>query len=185
MARKRPSFVCQECGTAHGQWVGKCDGCGAWNSLVEESTEDLNPGGLKNRSAKGKAIEFADLQAKSTDVTHHLTGIGEFDRVCGGGVVPGGALLVGGDPGIGKSTLLLQVAARLARTFGLGVACCPSAFRPLAAGFLGPVWCLLPPVLPNTASVTSRFSSSSARCVFSILRLAQVNLLLVITKITI
>ena len=76
MARKRPSFVCQECGTAHGQWVGKCDGCGAWNSLVEESTEDLNPGGLKNRSAKGKAIEFADLQAKSTDVTRHLTGIG-------------------------------------------------------------------------------------------------------------
>lgn len=115
MARKRPNFVCQECGTVHGQWVGKCDGCGAWNSLVEESTEALNPGGLKNRSTKGKAIEFADLKAKSTTVMRHLTGIGEFDRVCGGGIVPGGALLVGGDPGIGKSTLMLQVAATLAQ----------------------------------------------------------------------
>ena len=116
MAKPRKSFVCQECGTLHSQWVGKCDGCGAWNSLVEESTEALNPGGLKNRGTKGRAIEFSDLEATEQTIKRHLTGIGEFDRVCGGGLVPGGALLVGGDPGIGKSTLMLQVAGALAQS---------------------------------------------------------------------
>lgn len=115
MAKRRSSFVCQECGTVHAQWVGKCDGCGAWNSLVEESTEALNPGGLKDRSTKGKSIQFTDLQPAESVVRRHLTGIGEFDRVCGGGVVPGGAMLVGGDPGIGKSTLMLQVAGALSQ----------------------------------------------------------------------
>ncbi|MEO0393907.1 MAG: DNA repair protein RadA [Pseudomonadota bacterium] len=115
MAKARTRFICQECGTAHSQWVGKCDGCGAWNSLVEESTEALNPGGLKDRGTKGRAINFSDLQATDATIKRYLTGIGEFDRVCGGGLVPGGALLVGGDPGIGKSTLMLQVAGALAQ----------------------------------------------------------------------
>jgi DNA repair protein RadA/Sms len=115
MARKRSSFVCQSCGTVHGQWVGRCEGCGEWNTLVEETSEALNPGGLKDRTVKGKSIQFTDLKATEASVQRHLTGIGEFDRVCGGGIVPGAAILVGGDPGIGKSTLMLQVAGALAR----------------------------------------------------------------------
>ncbi len=111
MAKAQARFVCQECGSLSPRWVGKCEGCGAWNSIVEEAPQELVTKGLSTKSAR--RIEFVGLQGSSEPVPRLTTGIGELDRVCGGGLVPGSALLVGGDPGIGKSTLLLQAAARL------------------------------------------------------------------------
>jgi DNA repair protein RadA/Sms len=116
MARPRSRFVCQECGAVHSKWSGRCDACGGWNSLIEEAEPDGPPKGLgASGAAKGKRIAFVGLEGSSEAAPRRLTGIAEFDRVCGGGLVPGSALLVGGDPGIGKSTLLLQVVASLAR----------------------------------------------------------------------
>src|SRR5262249_3548060 len=112
-------FVCQECGAAHPKWVGKCESCGAWNSLVEEVVQAAPPKGLGPATGKARAIDFVGLAGASPPTPRQLSGIAEFDRVCGGGRVAGPALLVGGDPGIGKSTLLLQVVAALAR----GVRC--------------------------------------------------------------
>ena len=112
MARRAASFVCQNCGTVHSKWAGKCEGCGEWNTVVEEQAPDAVPKGLDRRP--GRKIDFADLATATPDAPRLATGIGEFDRVCGGGLVPGSAVLIGGDPGIGKSTLLLQVVCRLA-----------------------------------------------------------------------
>ncbi len=109
-------FVCQSCGSAHGKWAGRCDACGGWNTLVEEIPEH-SPGrkpAKASRGRRGRGIEFSNLQGSSEPLSRLVTGIAEFDRVCGGGIVPGSALLVGGDPGIGKSTLMLQAAAKLA-----------------------------------------------------------------------
>ncbi len=118
MARPASRFVCQSCGAAHRKWVGRCDGCGAWNSITEERPARAAPGGLKTRSrAKGPgtaAAGFVPLAGASAEIARRTTGIAELDRVTGGGLVPGSAILVGGDPGIGKSTLLLQAAAALA-----------------------------------------------------------------------
>ena len=114
MARPRSRYVCQECGSVHTQWAGRCDACGGWNSLVEEAVAEGPPKSLAGGGAKGRRIEFVGLQGTSEMAPRRLTGIAEFDRVCGGGLVPGSALLVGGDPGIGKSTLLLQVVSALA-----------------------------------------------------------------------
>jgi len=114
VARARSRYVCQECGSIHLQWAGRCDACGGWNSLIEEATPEGPPKSLSGSGAKGRKIEFVGLQGQSEPAPRRLTGIAEFDRVCGGGLVPGSALLVGGDPGIGKSTLLLQVVAALA-----------------------------------------------------------------------
>jgi DNA repair protein RadA/Sms len=110
MAKSGSTFVCQSCGTAHPKWNGRCEACGAWNSLVEEAT-----GGAGIAKPKGRAgrVDFVGLEGEAKNVPRRVTGVGEFDRVTGGGLVPGSVLLVGGDPGIGKSTLLLQVAARL------------------------------------------------------------------------
>lgn len=113
MAKSTSKFVCQECGSVHPKWVGKCDGCGGWNSLVEESVESA-PKGLK--PGKGRRIDFVPLKGESKQSPRLVTTIAEFDRVAGGGLVPGSAVLVGGDPGIGKSTLLLQAVARLSTT---------------------------------------------------------------------
>lgn len=96
----------------HPKWVGRCDGCGAWNSLSEEAQSESAPKGLGSK--RGKKIEFVGLNGSEKDPPRRVAGIGEFDRVLGGGLVPGSAVLVGGDPGIGKSTLLMQVTARLA-----------------------------------------------------------------------
>ncbi len=112
MARRAANFVCQSCGAVHAKWAGRCDACGAWNSIVEEQAADTVPRGLDGRS--GRKIAFADLSNAGPDTPRFATGIAEFDRVCGGGLVPGSAILIGGDPGIGKSTLLLQVVCRLA-----------------------------------------------------------------------
>ncbi|MBM3502772.1 MAG: DNA repair protein RadA [Alphaproteobacteria bacterium] len=111
MARNATRYVCQQCGASHPKWSGRCEACGAWNTLVEEVVQSSR--GLKGD--KGHAISFDDLQARGEDPKRTESGIAEFDRVCGGGLVEGSVLLVGGDPGIGKSTLLLQVVAALAR----------------------------------------------------------------------
>ena len=117
MARPQTQYVCAECGAVSPKWSGKCDSCGAWNSISEESTGGPKfAGSLNTSTSKGRLIELGDLRGKDRPPPRHVTGIGEFDRVCGGGLVPGSALLVGGDPGIGKSTVLLQAAARLAQS---------------------------------------------------------------------
>ncbi|HXM85166.1 MAG TPA: DNA repair protein RadA [Stellaceae bacterium] len=115
MARAENRFVCQSCGAAFPKWAGKCDACGAWNSLVEETARASGlPKGLGG-SAKGRALSFVGLAGDAQATARRRSGIAELDRVCGGGMVPGSALLIGGDPGIGKSTLLLQAMAALAK----------------------------------------------------------------------
>jgi len=112
MAKSARRYACQECGAAYPKWAGRCEACGAWNSLVEEVPRAAPPRGLGGKG--GHALDFVALAGESGRVARHLTGIAELDRVCGGGLVPGSAILVGGDPGIGKSTLLLQAAAAVA-----------------------------------------------------------------------
>ena len=114
MAKASANYVCQSCGAASTRWGGRCDACGAWNSIVEEALREVAPRGL---AGGGRRIEFESLTAVSLEAPNLrlVTGIAEFDRVLGGGLVRGSAVLVGGDPGIGKSTLLLQVAAAAAR----------------------------------------------------------------------
>ena len=114
MPKPTSQFVCQSCGTIHGKWAGRCDACGEWNTLVEETVNPI-PGGKAGRSRKkGRQIDFVDLGGESADLPRMRSGIAELDRVTGGGLVPGSAILVGGDPGIGKSTLLLQACGKLA-----------------------------------------------------------------------
>ncbi len=113
MARALPTYVCQSCGAVYGKWAGRCEACGEWNTISLEQSEDAPPGGLGGK-AKGKAFEFTSLGASGDLEPRYLTGNGEFDRACGGGLVPGSALLIGGDPGVGKSTLLLQIASGVA-----------------------------------------------------------------------
>ncbi|MCZ6764219.1 MAG: DNA repair protein RadA [Alphaproteobacteria bacterium] len=113
MAKSTSQFVCQECGGIHGKWTGRCDACGAWNSIVEEAVATA-PKAVSSRG--GRKIEFVALDGRPAQLARRISGIAEFDRVCGGGMVPGSVLLVAGDPGIGKSTILLQVAASLARS---------------------------------------------------------------------
>lgn len=103
------------------KWSGRCDGCGAWDSIVEEATGGQYSTGGKSSNSKGTKLEFQKLEGASDDVERVLSQVVEFDRVLGGGLVPGSAVLIGGDPGIGKSTLLLQGAAKLASQ-GVGVA---------------------------------------------------------------
>ena len=112
MARAAPRYVCQSCGACHGKWVGRCEACDGWNTVIEESPLTGAPRGLGGR--KGHIVEFAGLKGDDQAPTRLFTGIGEFDRALGGGLVPGSAVLIGGDPGIGKSTILLQSLAGLA-----------------------------------------------------------------------
>lgn len=108
-------YICQACGASHSKWSGRCDACGEWNTLSEESLTAV-PGGLKPKaSAKTTSAEFQSLNSPQERPERIVLGVDELDRVFGGGIVPASATLIGGDPGIGKSTLLLQVAARLAR----------------------------------------------------------------------
>ncbi|KEJ97942.1 DNA repair protein RadA/Sms [Pseudosulfitobacter pseudonitzschiae] len=111
---KSPSFTCTACGATHTKWSGRCDACGDWNTIVEDA--GLSAGGKKSLGAnRGSAIQLTDLQTEESPPPRTHSGIDELDRVLGGGLVPASALLVGGDPGIGKSTLLLQAAAEFAR----------------------------------------------------------------------
>lgn len=108
MAKNSSNYVCQSCGAVTSKWVGKCESCGEWNSIIEEAAEQSVPKGL-GTTKKGRTIPFENLKNKDTKPQpRRETGIAEFDRVTGGGLVPGSAVLLGGDPGIGKSTLLLQ-----------------------------------------------------------------------------
>ncbi|WP_409433796.1 DNA repair protein RadA [Litorimonas sp. RW-G-Af-16] len=112
MPKPNSVFVCQSCGSVHGKWAGRCDACGEWNTLVEEAkSQNALPA---HKRKKGRGLEFVDLGGESRDVPRLTTGIAELDRVTGGGLVPGSCILVGGDPGIGKSTLLLQATGQLA-----------------------------------------------------------------------
>ncbi|SPH17372.1 DNA repair protein RadA [Defluviimonas aquaemixtae] len=115
MAKPSPIFTCAECGAAHKKWTGRCDACGAWNSIAEEVPLAAGPGTRTLGAAKGRRIELSRLSAEETPPPRAASGLEEFDRVLGGGLVPASAILVGGDPGIGKSTLLLQAAASFAR----------------------------------------------------------------------
>ncbi|MEI7606503.1 MAG: DNA repair protein RadA [Rhodospirillaceae bacterium] len=113
MAKPTSRYVCQACGAAFPKWGGKCEACGEWNSLIEEAAPERTPG--VPRRSPGRRIEFADLDGAPEHAPRRLSGIAEFDRVSGGGLVRGSVILIGGDPGIGKSTLLLQVMCRLAQ----------------------------------------------------------------------
>ncbi|MCU0902354.1 MAG: DNA repair protein RadA [Tabrizicola sp.] len=106
------AFTCTVCGAAYRKWAGKCDACGGWNTIVEEAPLSTGP---KSLGAKGRAIPLSDLATEEPAPPRASSGIDELDRVLGGGLVPASAILVGGDPGIGKSTLLLQAAASFAR----------------------------------------------------------------------
>lgn len=111
MARSSPQYTCTECGAAHRKWAGRCEACGAWNALVEEVAA-VSPRGA---GRGGQRIQLSPLTAAEAPPPRARSGIEEFDRVLGGGLVPASAILVGGDPGIGKSTLLLQAVAAFAR----------------------------------------------------------------------
>ncbi len=111
MAKNTYRYVCQECGASYAKWSGQCEACQAWNSLSEEALNEAAPKGLGAK--RGRRISIVGMAGGSEKPARRLSGIGEFDRVTGGGLVPGTAVLVGGDPGIGKSTVLLQAAAAL------------------------------------------------------------------------
>ncbi len=127
MARASVSYVCQSCGSVHARWAGRCDACGAWNTLQPEEAVSGPPAGsgagaaLKpSKRAAARALErvkpLSDLRDGAASTPRLETRVGEFDRVCGGGLARGSAILIGGDPGVGKSTLMLQICAALAAT---------------------------------------------------------------------
>jgi DNA repair protein RadA/Sms len=111
MAKSDVIYVCQECGSSQAQWGGRCGSCGEWNSIAEKLTTGSTPKGLSKK--RGRKINFVELKGTEETYPRMFSKIAEFDRVCGGGLVPGSAILVGGDPGIGKSTILLQVCVAL------------------------------------------------------------------------
>ena len=115
MAKSTTTYVCQSCGTASPKWAGRCDSCGSWNSYVEEQAAAPISGAKGQGMPKGKPSRLVGLRGEEVQPPRILTGITELDRVAGGGFVPGSGVLIGGDPGIGKSTLLLQALAALAR----------------------------------------------------------------------
>lgn len=111
MAKNEKSFYCSECGARYPKWLGRCEDCGQWNSIVEDSP-------LKEKTIFGKDhIEFQGLSAKGKETQRITSGLAEFDRVLGGGAVPGSVVLIGGEPGIGKSTILLQILSSFAKNF--------------------------------------------------------------------
>jgi DNA repair protein RadA/Sms len=124
MAKSKSIYSCTECGATAPKWQGQCPGCGLWNTLVETVAETATPAGkrfganfapiagMASMAASSKPQDLATIRPR--EEPRQATGIEEFDRVLGGGLVPGGVVLIGGDPGIGKSTLLLQALARLA-----------------------------------------------------------------------
>src|SRR5262245_34475781 len=120
MSRARSIFTCQQCGAQFAKWVGRCTECGTWESVVEEATPSRAPAASARTSIAVGAVRDARPQSiasvKSQRHARTGTGLAELDRVLGGGIVAGSVILLGGDPGIGKSTLLLQACARLAPT---------------------------------------------------------------------
>ena len=115
MVRSRSTFVCQNCGAVSQRWQGKCESCGEWNSIVEEAAAAGIGAGTARAESKGRPFKLEGLDGETQEAPRIVSGIREFDRVMGGGFVPGSVLLIGGEPGIGKSTLLTQICAALAR----------------------------------------------------------------------
>ncbi|OYX66569.1 MAG: DNA repair protein RadA [Sphingomonadales bacterium 32-64-17] len=117
MAKPKKRYVCTECGSVSTRWQGQCPDCSEWNTLVEEVGE-TKFAARHDLSGGGRTIQFEALDAPTAPLVRRTTGLAEFDRALGGGIVPGSAILMGGEPGIGKSTLLLQAAARIAKAGG-------------------------------------------------------------------
>jgi len=115
-AKTKTVYVCQSCGTQSPRWMGKCPDCGAWNTMVEEQVEKFKDIGSAKRSGGMEPILLNEIQARDED--RFVTKIGELDRVLGGGIVPGSVVLIGGDPGIGKSTLVLQMLRQVSELRG-------------------------------------------------------------------
>ncbi|MGR3442257.1 MAG: DNA repair protein RadA [Thalassococcus profundi] len=120
MAKSSSTFVCNACGNTTSKWSGRCEACGAWNTITEEAPLTSGPAKKTLGGSRGRATPLTDLSSSEAPPPRTSSGLSELDRVLGGGLVPSSAILVGGDPGIGKSTLLLQAAALFARA-GLGV----------------------------------------------------------------
>ena len=114
MAKLKTRYICQACGSEHHRWQGQCPDCAEWNTLMQEASAATVFSAKHDLRSGGRAVELVGLDAVVALPDRMRTGIAEFDRAIGGGIVPGSAMLLGGDPGIGKSTLLLQVAANLA-----------------------------------------------------------------------
>lgn len=116
MAKRKTTFVCQQCGYESLRWMGKCPGCQQWNTLVEEVITKQSERHVLNHSNTSTSSKPEKITAIETETTtRYLTDMEEFNRVLGGGIVPGSLILIGGDPGIGKSTLLLQISGQLAK----------------------------------------------------------------------
>lgn len=118
MARASAEYNCNQCGNVTTKWSGKCEACGAWNTISEVAGSKAPPIGRGAKKAKGKTVTLTSLAGEDKEPERSKSGLAEFDRVLGGGLVPGSATLIGGDPGIGKSTLLLQAAATVAKQGG-------------------------------------------------------------------
>ncbi len=110
MIKSKKQFICQSCGNIYSRWIGKCEQCNQWNTIVEENNS--KPSGVLSKST-GKKINFEKLNDVNYEYSRIKTNLNELDRVIGGGFVPGSVTLIGGDPGIGKSTLLLQLVGKL------------------------------------------------------------------------
>ena len=115
-AKIKTVYVCQSCGTQSPRWMGKCPDCGAWNTMVEEQVEKSRDIGSARRQGGSEPLLLNEIQARDED--RFVTKIGELDRVLGGGIVPGSVVLIGGDPGIGKSTLVLQMLRQVSELRG-------------------------------------------------------------------
>lgn len=120
MAKPKRRFVCSACGSVSHRWQGQCADCGEWNTLAEEAPQTIFSA-KHDLSSGGRAILFEPMDMPGEELVRRSTGIAEFDRALGGGLVPGSAILMGGDPGIGKSTLLLQTSAKVAQSGALSV----------------------------------------------------------------
>ena len=121
MAKPRTNFVCSNCGTSYAKWVGKCDNCGQWNTLVEQTTEEVEAGksALSKGEFSGKKLETVSIDdiAPSDEKARLLTGFSDLDTVLGGGILLGSVMLLTGQPGIGKSTLLMQICAVISKNY--------------------------------------------------------------------
>jgi DNA repair protein RadA/Sms len=120
MVKPKRRYVCQACGSVTNRWQGQCPDCGEWNTLSEEAPQTVFSA-KHDLSSGGRPIRFEPLDAPGQKLVRRSSGLAEFDRALGGGMVPGSAILMGGDPGIGKSTLLLQAAANIANSGALAV----------------------------------------------------------------
>ena len=118
MAKARSQFVCQQCGASFSKWAGRCENCGEWNSLVEQVVSSGGSSVVDKSAGRGKALKTSSIReaASESGLERLSTGIDDLDTVLGGGFLVGGVVLVAGQPGIGKSTLLAQVAAHIAKT---------------------------------------------------------------------